>query len=83
MKLREQRSKMILGRWQRAGPGAMFTPVVFVLRAKKNHRSCVEGGSRGEKEVELSLPDLQFFFWKGSKEMVSFHRGVFKHIHGL
>ena len=21
--------------------------------------------------------------WKGSKEMVSFHRGVFKHIHGL
>ena len=45
----------------------MFTPVIFVLRAKKNHRCCVEGGSRGEKEVELSLTDLQFFFGKGQK----------------
>ena len=41
----------------------MVTPVLFVLRAKKNHRSCVEGGSRGEEEVELSLSDLQFFFF--------------------
>lgn len=58
---------MILGRGRRAEPGAMFTPVIFVLRAKKNHRCCVEGGSRGEKEVELSLSDLQFFFGKGQK----------------
>ena len=69
MKLREQRSKMILGRWQRAGPGAMFTPVVFVLRAKKNHQSCVEDGSRGEKEVELSLPDLQFFLERVKRDV--------------
>lgn len=60
---------MILGRWQRAEPGARFTPVVFVLRAKKNHQSCVGGESKGEKEVELSLSDLHFFFLKGSKEM--------------
>ena len=46
----------------------MVTPGLFVLRAKKNHQSCVEGGSRGEEEVELSLSDLQFFFFgKGQK----------------
>ena len=60
---------MILGRWQRAGPGAMFTPVVFVLRAKKNHRSCVEDGSRGEKVVEMSLPDLQFFLERVKRDV--------------
>ena len=47
----------------------MFTPVVFVLRAKKNHRSCVEDGSRGEKEVELSLPDLQFFLERVKRDV--------------
>ena len=48
----------------------MVTPVLFVLRAKKNHRSCVEGGSRGEEEVELSLSDLQFFFLERVKRDV-------------
>lgn len=60
---------MILGRWQRAEPGARFTPVVFVLRAKKNHQSCVGGGSKGEKEVELSLSDLHFFFERVKRDV--------------
>ena len=47
----------------------MFTPVIFVLRAKKNHRCCVEGGSRGEKEVELSLTDLQFFLERVKRDV--------------
>lgn len=55
--MREQRQQYDSGevsRRQTAGPGAMFKPVVFVLRAKRNHENSVRGRSGGENEVGMS-----------------------------